>query len=66
VLPFLKAKKEGSMSESDTLTRSVEDYDILESAAADLIKAVKEGNIKDVASALRASFQICESEPYEE
>lgn len=43
-----------------------EDYDMLESAAEDLISAVHAKDVKAVASALKAAFEMCESQPHEE
>lgn len=40
--------------------------DGLRSCAQDLIKAVQAGNEDSVASALRAAFEILDSEPHEE
>jgi hypothetical protein len=70
MLPFLKNQQEGSMSEPvEPIKRKPdheEEYDMLESAADDLIAAVHSKNSKDVASALRAAFEICDSEPHYE
>lgn len=38
----------------------------LHAAASDLHAAINSSNIKDIAEALRAAFQILESEPHEE
>lgn len=70
MLPFLKHSKEASVSgpvevkmrESDQES----DYDMLESAAEDLISALHSKDVKAVASALRAAFQIYDSEPHDE
>lgn len=43
-----------------------EEYDTLESAAEDLVNAVHSKDIKAVAAALRAAFELCDSEPHEE
>jgi len=70
MLPFLKNNKEASISaEIPAIKRESDDesdYDMLESAAEDLISAVHSKNIKAVCSALRAAFQIYDSEPHEE
>lgn len=42
------------------------DYDMLESAAEDLISAVHSKDVKAVCAALRAAFEICDSQPHEE
>lgn len=70
MLPFLKHKQEGSISAPvETVERKSdheEEYDGLESAAEDLIQAMNEGNAKAVASALRAAFELCDSQPHED
>lgn len=70
MLPFLKLKQEGSSSAPVEHVRrepdDESDYDMLESAAEDLISAVHSKNVKAVCSALRAAFEMCESEPHEE
>lgn len=70
MLPFLKHKQEGSMSEeNDPIKRGSDDeseYDMLESAAEDLISAVHSKDVKAVCSALRAAFEMMESQPHEE
>ena len=72
MLPFLKNNKEASISETpDSIKRehdedSSEEYDMLESAAEDLISAVHSKDVKAVCSALRAAFQMLDSEPHEE
>lgn len=70
MLPFLKRMQEGSAS---TPVESVErksdheeEYDSLESAADDLIAAIHSKNSKHVAAALRAAFEMCDSEPHAE
>jgi hypothetical protein len=72
MLPFLKNKHEGSISETpDHIKRehdedSTDEYDMLESAAEDLISAVHSKDVKSVCSALRAAFEMMESQPQEE
>lgn len=71
MLPFLKHNKEASISmEADPIKRKSDneeaDYDMLESAAEDLIHALHSKDIKAVCSALRAAFGIYDSEPHEE
>lgn len=71
MLPFLKLKQEGSgsapvehqMRESDEESG---DYDMLHSAAEDLISAIHSKNVKSVAEALRAAFEMIQSQPQEE
>ena len=70
MLPFLKNQKEGSASTSvESIKREPDEsdhYDVLESAAEDLCKAVQAKNYKGAAEALRAAFQLLEAEPHEE
>jgi len=42
------------------------DFDYLEACAEDLIHAVHAKDVHGVVDALRAAFQICDSEPHEE
>lgn len=71
MLPFLKHKQEGSMSEPiDSIERKPdgdeEEYDGLESAAEDLCHAIEAKDYKAAASALRAAFDLLDSEPHYE
>lgn len=70
MLPFLKHNKEaGTAGPIESIERKSDedsDYDMLESAAEDLISAIHSQNIKAAASALKAAFEICDSEPHEE
>jgi len=70
MLPFLKLNKEGSASAPvEPIKRksdNEEEYDMLEAAAEDLISAVHSKNCKAVCSALRAAFEIMESQPHED
>lgn len=70
MLPFLKNKKEASAAGPvEAIKRDHDDgyeYDMLESAAEDLISAVHSKDIKSVASALKAAFEICDAQPHEE
>ncbi len=72
MLPFLKKSQDGaSSSPVEHITRepdegTEEEYDSMESAAEDLCNAVHSKNYKAVASALRAAFELAESEPHEE
>lgn len=68
---FLKKAKEASASgPTDPIVRTpdegAESYDSLHSAAGDLKQALDEGNTAAIAEALRAAFQICDSEYQEE
>lgn len=73
-LPFLKPKSvaglivqtrkhDGSMG--DTQNEGQEDHALM-SAATDLIRAVHSKDEHAVAAALRAAFEICDSEPHVE
>lgn len=70
MLPFLKNKHEGSMSENDEPLKRKPDqeqeYDMLESASEELISAVHSKDVKAVCSALRSAFQMLDMEPHEE
>ena len=70
MLPFLKnAQDAASSSPIEPIKRGSdheEDYDGLHACAEDLHAAVKSGDISGIASALKAAFQICDSEPHEE
>lgn len=70
MLPFLKSKLEASTSAPiESMRREPDEepeYDALESAGQDLIDAVKSGDAKAAAAALRAAFQLADSEPHEE
>jgi hypothetical protein len=60
-----KAQEAGSASSSDPIVRKPDDgsdYDPLHSAADDLKQALDEGNTKAIAAALRAAFEIWQSE----
>jgi hypothetical protein len=70
MIPFLKRKDEASVSmPADSIKREPDEepeYDALESAGQDLIDAVKSGDAKAAAAALRAAFQLADSQPHEE
>lgn len=70
MLPFLKHSKEASVSVTpDVIKRESdheEEFDSVESAAEDLIHAIHSKDVKSVATALRAAFEILDSEPHEE
>lgn len=69
MLPFLKNSKEASGSgpqEKVTREHDDEDFDSIEVAAQDVIDAVHAKDVKALASALRAAFELCDSEPHEE
>ena len=70
MLPFLKKNQEASGSGPiESVQRKPDDgaeYDALESAAEDLCHAIKSDDYKGAASALRAAFELMDSEPHEE
>jgi hypothetical protein len=72
MLPFLKNKHEASISETPDLIKrehdedSADEYDMLESAAEDLISAIHSKDVKAVCSALRASHELLDLEPHHE
>lgn len=70
MLPFLKRKEGSSSDPVESLKRSpdegAEEFDSLESAAEDLINAVHAKDVKAVAAALRAAFELSDSEPHVE
>lgn len=71
MLPFLKRDKEGSASAPpDRIMREPDDesdsYDPLHAAAEDLISAIHSKDIKGAAEALRAAFELADSEPHVE
>ena len=70
MLPFLKNKKEAGMSgDVDSKMRQPDDgeeYDTMHAAAQDLIDAIHSKNVKAVAEALRAAFELADSEPHVE
>lgn len=69
MLPFLKNKNEPSTQEHEPIKRDPDeeaDYDMLESAAEDLISAIHSKDVKAVCSALRAAHELCDLEPHEE
>lgn len=69
MLPFLKRTQDAAASSPvEHVERKPDegsDYDMLESAAEDLCKAVESKDYKAIASALRAAFEML-SEPHEE
>ncbi len=70
MLPFLKNNKDASASMPiESMERKPDDgaeYDSMESAAEDLCNAIKAEDYKAAAAALRAAFELMESEPHEE
>lgn len=69
MLPFLKQSQEASASSPiETITRDHDDgeFDEMEMAAEDLCDAVHAKDYKRVAEALKAAFEICDSQPHDE
>ena len=70
MLPYLKKQKEGSVSAPiESIKREPDgepEYDALESAAEDLCNALESKDYKAAAMALRAAFELLESQPHEE
>ena len=70
MLPFLKLNHEGRASgpiESiERKSDETEEYDSLESAAEDLCHAIEAKDYKAAASALRAAFDLLDSQPHQE
>lgn len=70
MLPFLKKSKESSASAPvESIERKPDEdkpYDALLVAAEDMISAFKADSPKDLAAAIRAAFELCDSEPHEE
>jgi hypothetical protein len=70
MIPFLKHSKEASVAmPADTIERKPDDgsdFDPLESAAEDLCNAIEAKDYKSAAAAIRAAFELLESQPHEE
>ncbi len=71
MIPFLKRKDEASVSApAEKIQRKPdeesEDYDGLTAAAEDLCHAIEAKDYKAAAVALRAAFDLLESEPHHE
>jgi hypothetical protein len=72
LLPFLKRTKEGSASMPvDHIKRDADEdkepnMDSMEVCAQELCDAVHAKDVKAIAAALRAAFELCDLEPHEE
>lgn len=70
MLPFLKKVQDaGAAGPVEAVERKPDeesDYDALESAAEDLISAIHSKDVKGAAAALRAAFELCDSQPHSE
>jgi hypothetical protein len=69
-IPWLKRKDDIAGSSSTPVQMREpddgEEYDSMHAAAQDLIEAIHSKDIKGVAEALRAAFELSDSEPHEE
>jgi hypothetical protein len=67
MLPFLKHRQEAAASGPvKTLEIKDSEFDSVEAAAMDLIIAVHLKDVKGVTQALRAAFELLDSEPHHE
>lgn len=70
MLPFLKLNKEASSSGPvESVERKPDEepeYDAMESAAEDLISAIHSKDAPAAAAALRAAFELADSQPHVE
>lgn len=68
MIPYLKLGKEASVSAPVSVEKRKPDqdseYDPLEVAAEDLCNAIAAKDYKAIAEALRAAFQLADSEPH--
>lgn len=73
MLPFLKPRPQTGVVITQRMSdhgvkpdTSDQDYDSIEACATDLIRAVHAKDAQAVCKALRAAFEIMDSEPHEE
>jgi hypothetical protein len=70
MLPMLKRNKEASASGPiESVERKPDqepEFDSMEAAAQDLCDAIHSKDMKAIAAALRAAFELMESQPHEE
>ena len=70
MLPFLKGKKEASISVEPEVIRlesdTDEEFDSVELAIKELIDAIHSKDFKSAAMAFKAAFQLCDEEPHVE
>lgn len=71
MLPFQKNKEASVSVAPDVIKRDSdepkEDHDYgLEACGSDLIAAVKSGDASAVGAALKAAFELCDSQPHQE
>lgn len=69
MLPFKKQDGSASSQPIPTEHRKPDDgsdFDSMEAVAQDLLNALKSGDAKAVAAALRAAFELADSQPHKE
>jgi len=69
MIPYKNYRDGASSQPVETIKRDSDEeqeFDSLESAAEDLCKAIEAKDYKAIAVALRAAFELLESEPHEE
>lgn len=69
MIPFLKHKEAAASGPIDSIKREPDEepeFDTLEAAAEDLCRAIEAKDYKAIAAALRAAFDLLESQPHEE
>jgi phosphoribosyl-dephospho-CoA transferase len=69
MLPFLKKKQDPGVSTTLVMPapgKESKDDNGLESAAQDILNAIQNSDIKGLAQALQAAFDIMESSPHDE
>ncbi len=67
LLPFLKKSQDGSGNSSGVMTierkpDTDQASDAMDAAAQDILRAIESKDYKHLAEAIRAAYQICESE----
>lgn len=69
MLPFLKKAKESGSAPSSVVTRKPDDsgeVDSMHVAAEEMLSAIENKDAGALASALRAAFELADSEPHSE
>ena len=70
LLPFLKNKRKETgvivQERSPDSPEAPSDESGLEAAASDIMAAISAGDAKALAGAIKAAFEICDSQPHEE
>lgn len=66
----VQKKKEASVSTPPDVIRREPDeekeFDVMEAVAADLLEAIRKHDVQGCAEALRAAFELQDSQPHEE